>query len=122
MRIACESRKEAAESPVLIPQALRQGSGRHLGQPLMPCRALPLRQPPREIIAREGQSTGAICFRANLERGVPQPACGSEPAIKKPALRAIGISAQSIAPRDEAHSLNITAERSWIAAQTSTFA
>ena len=46
--------KETAESPVLIPQALCQGCGRHLSQPLMPCRALPLRQPSRQIIAREG--------------------------------------------------------------------
>jgi hypothetical protein len=57
----------AAESPVLIPQALCQGRGRHLSQPLMPCRAFPPRQPSREINAREGESTGAVCFRANSE-------------------------------------------------------
>ena len=47
--IACAPRKEAAESPILIPQALRQRRCRHLSQPLIPCRALPLRQPSREI-------------------------------------------------------------------------
>jgi hypothetical protein len=44
--IACTPHKEAAEGAILIPQALRQGRCRHLGQPLMPCRALPLREPP----------------------------------------------------------------------------
>src|SRR5262249_51817420 len=52
--IARTPRKEAAESAVLIPQALRQGRRQHLVQPLMPRRPLPLRQPSREIVAREG--------------------------------------------------------------------
>jgi len=61
-RIACMPAKEAAESPILIAQALCQGRCWHLDEPLMPCRALPLRQPSREIIAREGEATGAVCF------------------------------------------------------------
>jgi len=120
--LACTLGKEAAESPILIPQALRQARCRHLGQPFVPCCALPQSEPPREIIAGEGESTGAVCFRANLERRVPEPARRSEPAVKESTLRPIGVSAPSIAPRDEAHTLNITSEYSWIAAQTSTFA
>ena len=113
--------KKAAKSAFLIPQALRQGRRRHLSQPRMPCCALPLRQPPRKIDDCEAESTAAVCFRANLERCIPQPPRRAEPAVKEPALRAIGVSAPSIAPRDEALALNITSEHSRIAAQMSTF-
>jgi hypothetical protein len=60
--IACTLGKEAAESPILIPQALRQGRCRDFAQPFMPCCVLPQSEPTREIIAREGESTGAVCF------------------------------------------------------------
>ena len=107
-RISRPVGKEVAESSILIPQTLCQHRGWDFRKPLVPWRALPLGQPPREIISRERQSTGPIGLRADRERSIPQPASRAEPSIEQPSLRAIRIRANAVTSCNAAHVSIIT--------------
>src|SRR4029077_17169964 len=98
--VACTKGKEVGKRPILVPQALSEARGGHLSEPLVPGGTLPLRQPARQIIPGEPQSTLLVGFRADLEGGIPKPARGPEPAIEPTALGAVRIGANAVASRD----------------------
>ena len=108
LRIASPAGKKVTEGLILIAQALRQHRGRDTRKPLMSGRSLPLRQPPREIIARKRQSADSIGFRANRERCVPQPACRSKPTVEQRPLHAVRIGSNAVAAGNAAHVSIIT--------------
>src|SRR5919109_1791572 len=118
-RIAGTVGKEVSERPILIPQTLRQAGRGHLGEPLVPGRALPHRQPAREIDSAQSQPALAVGFRADPEGGVPQPPSGAEPPIQQPALSPVGIGANPVAACDRSHYSKSLPHRSRAAAQTS---
>ena len=62
----------------------------------MPGCALPLRQPARDVVARELQPQLAMGSRADLERRVPQPTGSTEPAHEHALLSAVGIGANPV--------------------------
>src|SRR3989440_1496907 len=110
-RIASTMGEEITKGCILISQTLRETGCRHLRKPLMPRGALPLRQPPREVLPREPQSAFAVAFRADLERGVPEPSGRSKPPIEPPALSAIRIGTNAVTSRDRPHTGMLTPTR-----------
>src|SRR5437660_7786071 len=107
-RIVGTMSEEISKCHILIPQALRETGGWHLRQPFVPRGALPLRKPPREVLPREPQSALAVGFRADLERRVPEPAGGAQPAREQAALSTIRIGANAVAAREALHARILT--------------
>src|SRR5258708_3149740 len=72
---------------------------------LGPLSSVPLRQPTRNINAREVKAALPVCLSSDLERTVPKPPVSAEPAIPQTALGSVRIGANPIASRDCPHGL-----------------
>src|SRR5882762_1250654 len=110
-RVTATPGKEVPKRRILIAQALDETGRRDQREPLVSRSMFPLREPARDIVARECQSARLISLATDGERCIPQPASGSEPAIKQPTLSVIWIDANSVASGDgsDLHSMSWSA-------------
>ena len=104
--VARAVRVEVGERRVLITQTLRQSGRGNFRKPFVPYRTLPLRQPTRDVISREGQAALVVSGRTDLERRIPQPAGRAEPAIEQTALCTVWISSNAVTARDRSHTVD----------------